>query len=84
MLDSEEQVQQRLPIPLQRQSSGALEIQKRRATMMPQQLPLVRVTPRTATLRSPSVRLSPWKTIFMRSSRSLKHIGISLKRIALL
>ena len=43
----------------------------------------MRVTPRTATLRSPPVQLSPWQTRFMHSPRGLTHIGMSLKSTVL-
>ena len=43
----------------------------------------MRVTSRTVTLRSPLVRLSPWKIRFMCSLRGFTHIGMSLRSTVL-
>ena len=71
------------PYHCPRRSSRAWGIQMRRPTRILQQPHPVQETSRTATLRSPPARLSPWHTIFMRSPHGLTHIGMSFRSTVL-
>ena len=81
MLDSEEQVQQRLPIPLPKVkfgSPGNSDEDIDENTPAPSAGHL-----RTVTLRSPPVRLSPSQIRFMRSPHGLTHIEMTLRSTVL-
>ena len=83
MLDSEEQVKQRLPVPMPKakfRSSG--DSDEDTADDVTEATPNAG-NPEDGDLRSPPVQLSPWQTRFMRSPHNLTHIGMSLRSTVL-